>query len=347
MAKPRLGHAFLVLAYSLIGSYLLVVLSLFFWKTIALGILYPYQPPLVSPISRVLPEPQAAEFLAGATSLPARNIWSPQEDLILSKLSPGPTIMAEAYLSVDLDSGGIILAKNHHQRRPVASLVKVMTALVALERAEPDKVLVVSPQAATTGEDSMNLKTGEQLTLTELLYGLILVSGNDAAETIAAGVAGKGEVFVDWMNLKADELGLIDTYFANSSGLMTKDDETGSYRADEYSTPYDLAVISYAFLEKPLLKKIAATPEFFIPATKTHLSHQLYSQTNLLTTDVRVKGLKMGYTPASGLDGVTYAEAGSHHVLGVVLNTPNRRHDLENLIEYSFCSLGSGSCIFD
>ena len=289
-------------------------------------------PPIISPVLKGGQEGNQAERYPVATPAWWRPLEGEEQEL--------GNIYAEAYLSVDLDSGRIVFAKNHRQRLPVASLVKVMTALVALEHALPDEIIRVSGGAAIIGEDSIGLESGEVLRLNELLFGLILVSGNDVAETISEGIGGKREVFVEWMNLKAKELGLEDTHFVNPTGLMEQDEKTGEYGAKEFSTAYDLAVMSRAFLQEPLLKTVAATPEYFIPATSSHKAYYLYSQTNLLTTDERVKGLKMGYTPEAGLCGITYAQERGREILGVVLNTPYRRDDLKALIDKSFEVLG-------
>jgi D-alanyl-D-alanine carboxypeptidase (penicillin-binding protein 5/6) len=287
-------------------------------------------PSIISPLFEERAGDQSQTYLVN------RNYWQPLE----GEEQELANIYAQAYLSVDLGSGRVLFAKNHHQRLSVASLVKVMTALVALDHAPSEEMMRVSPRAAAVGEDSIGLEAGEILRLNELLFGLILVSGNDAAETISEGVGGRREVFIHWMNTKAKELGLQDTYFVNPTGLMEQDEKTGEYRAQEYSTASDLAVISYAFLQEPLLKSIAMTPEYFIPTTESHKAYYLFSQTNLLTTDERVKGLKMGYTPEAGLCGITYAQDQGGEILGVVLNTPLRRDDLKSLLDQSFAALG-------
>lgn len=289
-------------------------------------------PPIISPVLEGGREGNQPETYPVATPAWWRPLEGEEQELA--------NIYAQAYLSVDLDSGKIIFAKNHRQRLPVASLVKVMTALVALDNASPDEMMRVSADAASTGEDSIGLETGEVLRLNELLFGLILISGNDVAETISEGTGGRRETFIQWMNVKATELGLEETHFVNPTGLMEQDEKTGEYGAKEFSTAYDLVVMSYAFLQQPLLKTIAATPEYFIPATSSHKAYHLYSQTNLLITDERVKGLKMGYTPEAGLCGITYAQERGREILGVVLNTPYRRDDLKVLIDKSFEVLG-------
>lgn len=331
MAKAKFGHFFLLLLYATLAGWLVVSLGLLIWTTWLTRLVYPFVPPLVSP----LPPNQTDVQVSSAVGL-ASNLWLPKEKVGAERNLKKPDLQAEVYLAVDQNTGQILLAKNHHSRKPVASLVKVMTALVALEHARPDDQIRVSDQATTVGEDTMGLVAGEKLTLTDLLYGLIMHSGNDAAEAIAEGVAGRRQLFINWMNRKAYELGLSNTHFVNPSGLMEKDHQDRDYHAEEYSTAYDLVVIAHAYLEQPLLKKIAAAADHIIWETEDHRTYYLYSQTNLLTTDPRVKGLKMGYTPAAGLSGITYAEQDGQEIIGVVLNTPNRRDDLRTLIDYAF-----------
>jgi D-alanyl-D-alanine carboxypeptidase (penicillin-binding protein 5/6) len=334
MARPHPGHLFFMIVYLIVGAGGLIKLGLLLWNSVFVAWVYPYRPPLVSP----LPKEARAAAARDPARLPAENLWLPSGEVKQSTL-PAPPVLAKAYLSLDLETGRIIAARNRHLRLPIASLVKVMTALVAEERFSPEGKIVVPARAAAVGEDSMGLEAGEKLSLKELLYGLILASGNDAAETIAEGVAGRRELFVSWMNTKAHELGLTDTFFVNPSGLMEKDGAAETYRAEEYSTAYDLAVISRAFLNDPLLREIAATPEVRLPENGDHKSHELYSETNFLTTDERVRGLKMGYTPAAGLCGITYAEENGRRVLIVLLDSPNRREDLKMLLDYSFAVL--------
>lgn len=332
MARPKLGHFLLLVVYPVVIAGMLGSLGLVVWTHWLVNVVYPYHPSIVSP----LPNHRKVESWSVPAPIEAENLWFPTEATTVFKGVEKPLIRAAAYLVVDLDTSRILLAHNYHQRKPIASLVKIMTALVAMEKSDPDELLTVSERAASVGEDSMGLIAGEKLSLKELLAGLILVSGNDAAEVIAEDTADRRELFVAWMNSKAYELGLTDTRFANPSGLMEKQNQEGGYLAEEYSTAYDLAVIARALLENGLLREIAALPELEIPATSNHQAYYLYSQTNLITTDPRVKGLKMGYTPAAGLSGVTYAESDGHRVVGVVLNTPTRRDDLKALINYAF-----------
>ena len=161
-----------------------------------------------------------------------------------------PSVSAASAILVDAGSGRILYEKDAYTQRSIASTTKLMTALVAVE-STPDlsKVITISAEHWVEGT-SMYLKPGEEITLEELLYGLLLQSGNDAAMAIATGCAGEVETFVGWMNQWAEELGMENTHFANPSGL----DEDG-----HYSTAYDMSLLARAVLENEILREIVAT----------------------------------------------------------------------------------------
>ena len=144
----------------------------------------------------------------------------------------GPGTSASSAILVDAGSGRVLYAQNIHEKRLIASITKLMTALVAVE-SHPDisETVTVKPEWTGAEGSSMYLKAGERLSLEGLLYGLLLSSGNDAAVAIAGYCAGDVETFVDWMNQKAGELGMEDTHFANPNGL---NDEA------HYSTAYEI-----------------------------------------------------------------------------------------------------------
>src|SRR4030042_4237300 len=185
------------------------------------------------------------------------NIWFPTTKSSKELNSLG--FSAKSAILVDYETGNVIYAKDPTLKLPAASTIKIMTALVALENAKLSDEFTVSEKAAKIGENSMNLAVGEKLTLEELLYGLILVSGNDAAITIAEGIAGSEEQFVELMNSKVKSLGLFDTKFVNASGL----DEDGKV---QYSTAYDMAVIAhYLWKQHNEIQKITASSQKDIP----------------------------------------------------------------------------------
>ena len=257
--------------------------------------------------------------------------WMPHIDQVFAS-EKKLDVSAESALSYDLTSGQLLYSKNIHIRLPIASLTKIMTAVVALENSDSSKVITITPQAAQIGEDSMGLTTGEKLTLDQLLYGLFLHSGNDAAEAIAAGSKFGRDTFVYQMNKKAEDLGLLDTHFTNPTGLE------GDGR--QYSTAFDLLVFTRYGLQNPEFAQVAATINQNIPATATHKSYDLFNETNLLTTYPGVKGVKTGFTNEAGFCLVTYLDYGGHKIIGIILNSENRRQDMKDILDFSLKALG-------
>ena len=260
------------------------------------------------------------------------NDWFPKTKI--SKNENSLELTAKSAILLDYESGEVIYAKNSTQRLPAASTIKIMTALVALENAKLSDKFVVSEKAAKVGENAMGLTQGETLTLEELLYGAMLVSGNDAAITIAEGISQSEEAFVDLMNEAAQDIGLSDTKSINASGL----DEDGK---TQYSTVYDLATIAhYAWEKHPVFRKIASTYYHPIDATQTHKPFELYNDTNLLTTYPGVRGIKPGFTWDAGWCLVTYAENGDKRLLAVVLGSEDRRGEMVSLLDWGFNYFG-------
>jgi len=250
--------------------------------------------------------------------------------LIEKENSNLPNLSARNDIFIDLDSKKSIFQKDPEQIVPIASLTKVMTAIIAVEHYKLNGEIVISNRASEVGENSMGLTNGEVYTLNELLYGLVLNSGNDSAVAIAEGVAGSEENFVSWMNEKAKELGLKNTFFADSSGLSPKN----------VSTSYDLALLSSYALKYPELTTIFSTYEYEIPYNAKHKYLFLQNQTNLLTTYPGVKGIKTGYTEEAGLCLITYAENNGKKILGIILGSLDRRGDAIIGLNYSFSNLG-------
>lgn len=261
----------------------------------------------------------------------ASNQWQPK-DILGSQTAPEVT--AHSAYFVEIDSGEVLYKKNEKSRAPVASLVKIMTAVVISENRDWEDKVEISSFAASQEPDHMLLRSGEVLTVEELLYGLFLVSGNDASEALAETVTGSRADFIKFMNNKASQLGMNDTLFINPSGLQ----EDGQ---SQYSTAYDVALMSrFAIKQFPKLLDISSTPYKYIEETETHQDYTLYSGINLLTTYPGVMGFKTGYTPEAGMTLVTVAKRGGKVVLGVLLNSESRRDEARELLDYSFKKLG-------
>lgn len=241
-------------------------------------------------------------------------------------------LSAKSVISYDISTNTLLYAKNIDQKLPIASLTKIMTAIVALENMNLTDKIIVSQKASSIGEDSVGLSAGEKFTLDELLYGLILKSGNDAAEAIAQGSQFGRADFLHLMNKKAEDLGLTNTRFTNPTGLQGD--------GNQYSTAKELLVITHYALEKAEFAKVAATYEYDIDQTPDHKAYTLYNETNLLTTYPGVKGVKTGYTDEAGLCLVTYLEYKDHKIIAILLNSTNRRAEMTELLDYSLKSLG-------
>jgi serine-type D-Ala-D-Ala carboxypeptidase (penicillin-binding protein 5/6) len=214
----------------------------------------------------------------------------------------------------------------------MASLTKIMTAIVALEHQKTDDQYVVRQQSLV-GEDSMGLSAGETLSLSDLLYGLILHSGNDAAETIADNFPNGRLAFIRAMNTKLATLGLTDTHFSNPTGLEGD--------GNQYTTARDLLTMTrYALIHFPEFRSVVATFDDTIPATTSHKAYYLENETNLISSYPGVEGVKTGYTPEAGLCLVTYLNYDGQEIIGVILHSDDRRDDMKELLDYSLTKLG-------
>lgn len=244
-----------------------------------------------------------------------------------------PEISAKAALFVDTKSGEVLYAKDIHKRLPIASLVKVMTVLIALEHKSVNDTFVVTQHAADMEPDKMLLIAGEKLTLQELLDGIFLVSANDAAEVLAEGATGNRDDFIKLMNGKADQLGMKDTHYVNPTGLDENDNNS-------YSTVYDLAILArYLIKHYPQVIDISSSPHIYLPQTPNHQDYDMYSGINLLTTYPGVVGFKTGYTPEAGLTLITLVRKNGHEIIGVLLGSGDRRDEARELLDYSFKKL--------
>lgn len=243
------------------------------------------------------------------------------------------SLSAEAALFIETKTGQVLFVKNPKKKLPIASLVKVMTVLVALEHKGMDEKFLVSQRAADMEPDKMLLIAGEKLTLQELLDGIFLISANDAAEVIAEGTTGDRDEFIKLMNSYAQQLGMKDTHFANPTGL----DEDSK---NSYSTVYDLAVLTrYLIRHFPEVVEVSKTEHIYLPQTPDHQDYDMYSGINLLTTYPGVVGFKTGYTPEAGLTLITLVRKDGHEVIGVLLGSGDRRDEAREILDYSFKKL--------
>lgn len=264
----------------------------------------------------------------------------PPNDYFPLSLSPelpeAPDINAQAYGVMDRSTRKLLVGKNITEELPIASVTKIMTAVVALENADLDKEITVSSSAADIGEAEMGLTAGERVSVEQLLYGLMLPSGNDAAETLAEGVSTSRTSFIIAMNETGKRLGLYDTYYFNPSGLDGKSVETTSF-----STVLDLFALTNYALNNPTFSKIVSTYYHEFPYEEgKHKAFYLYNILQLDKTYPGIKGVKPGNTDFAKETLVSYAENGGRELILVLLGTQNSRDEAIKLYDYIFRSLG-------
>ena len=238
-------------------------------------------------------------------------------------------VNAVSAILVEARTGRVLYEKNPREKRSIASITKLLTALVAVESvadcgSTPDLTQTVQVKAewlAGAEGSSIYLAPGEELTLEELLYGLLLESGNDAAQVIAGFCAGDIPTFVEWMNLRAADLGMADSHFDNPSGL---DSET------HYSTAYDMALCARACMDNEVVAKIVGTPSITM-GTRTFTNHN-----KLLSQYDGCLGLKTGYTDEAGRTLVTCAQREGLRLIAVTLNDRDDWADHAALYDYGF-----------
>ena len=242
-------------------------------------------------------------------------------------IAQAPVINGRAAIVVDVGSGQILYWQNASARYPEASLTKMMTAMVAADLAPLDQVVTVTPAAAQVEPTRMGISAGEQLTIQELAEGMLLDSGNDAAEAVAQGIVDRDR-FIALLNQKAAGMRLKDTHFANPTGL---DDP------NQYSSAYDLAVMLASILrDYPDLRAIMGTRSIGIPATGTHKAFRPYNLDRLLWSYPGTIAGKPGYTDTAGYCLAVAATRGSRTVLAVVLGSNQHFTDGARLLDFGF-----------
>lgn len=209
-----------------------------------------------------------------------------------------PRIQASSYILVNPATGEVLAQRAPDRRLPMASTTKIMTALVTLERARLDDVATV-PVAAAVGGSTADLVTGEELGIRDLLVGLMVPSGNDAAITLAVHVAGSESSFVALMNRRARELGLRNTRFQSPHGID---------RPGHYSSVRDLVRLARVAMRRPLLRRIVAMRTARIPGPFGSGEREYEAQNDLLLANAEVDGVKTGHTSGAGYALVAHAE---------------------------------------
>ncbi|MBQ6894274.1 MAG: D-alanyl-D-alanine carboxypeptidase [Clostridia bacterium] len=236
------------------------------------------------------------------------------------------SLSAQSAILIDGATGEVIYEKNADKKMPMASTTKIMTAICTTENINSNVPIRVNSDAAGIEGSSIYLKAGEKITIKELLCGMLLNSGNDAATALALEVAGSVEKFSEIMNKTAIKIGANSTNFKNSSGL---------YDENHYTTARDLAKIAAYAMENPLIRWIVGLKEIKISNDGKGLRY-LKNHNKLLWQYEGCTGIKTGYTKKCGRCLVSSAKRGSKELIAVTLNAPDDWRDHKILFDYGF-----------
>lgn len=236
-----------------------------------------------------------------------------------------PVLSARSVVVMDVDSSVILYQKNPNLLLLPASTTKIMTALIALDFYQLDQILTVG-QVGKNGQ-SIDLLLGEQISVENLLYGLLVASGNDAAVVLAQNFPGGQQAFIAAMNKKAQELNLVNTHFANPTGID---------HPNHYSTALDLARLTVYALKNPILARLVATPEITVWDAGQQIAHRLFNINRLVGKNPYVMGVKTGWTEEAGECLIAYVRNDSQGIITVVLGSQNRFGETEGLINWVF-----------
>lgn len=238
------------------------------------------------------------------------------------------SLSADAVVVIDVESASLLFQRNSELSLAPASTTKLMTALVAIEEYDLDTVLEVKEEAFALG-NTMDLESGERITVRNLLYGLLISSGNDAAFVLANNYSGGYEGFIDKMNGKAQDLNLNKTHFTNPSGL----DDQG-----HMSTARDLAVISREVVKNEFFRNVVQTKNLVVSDVEGIISHRLSNTNELLGFYPDVVGIKTGTTELAGEVLITLVDRNGRQVLVLLMNSKDRYGETTRILDWTFAN---------
>ncbi|KYZ77478.1 D-alanyl-D-alanine carboxypeptidase [Anaerosporomusa subterranea] len=242
-------------------------------------------------------------------------------------LAQPPELTAKSAILIEASTGKILYDRRSQERRPPASTTKMMTLITALEHGKLDDIVTASEVASQTEGSTLWLAPGEQLKMQDLLYGVMLVSGNDATVAVAEHISGSVGKFAELMTAKAKAIGAVDTHFTNSNGLPDP---------QHYSTARDLAFIAAYGYKNPLFAEIITTPSRTMPwAGKDH-EREIFNENKLLWQYEGANGVKTGYTDEAGPCLVSAAKRNGIQLIAVVLDSDYMWTDSIALLDYGF-----------
>ncbi|WP_231889895.1 MULTISPECIES: D-alanyl-D-alanine carboxypeptidase family protein [Bacillaceae] len=246
-----------------------------------------------------------------------------------AEVSKTANVSAKSAILIEQATGRVLLSKNENEKLRIASITKIMTAILAIESGKLDDDVTVSSRAVYTEGSSVYLQAGEKIKLRELVYGLMMRSGNDAAVAIAEHVGGSLEGFVYKMNQKAEEIGMSNSEFANPHGL---DDHE-----NHYSTAYDMALLMRYAMNNPVFREISGTKIHKSPNPEEKWDRVWKNKNKLLTSLYQYcTGGKTGYTKRAKRTLVTTASKDGLDLIAVTINAGDDWNDHIGMYEYGF-----------
>ena len=266
------------------------------------------------------PVPLAPEHLLSGAK-PAPHVFS-------------PPLSTPAAIVVDAGSGRVLWQRQPHERRKVASLTKIMTALLALRKLDPNDVVTVDKSVPRVPLVREGLRAGERVKAWKLFYSMLLYSGNDDALALAIAAGGDKWTFVREMNDEARRLGLHDTHFISPSGVVDR---------DNYSSAWDMAALTRVALRNERFDRLVRTKIIHVPWSAPTYS-KVYVNNNLMLRSYRgANGVKTGYTHKSGPCLVVSATRHGRTVIAVLLDDPNMYADATRMLNFGFSAAASSS----
>lgn len=243
-------------------------------------------------------------------------------------------LSAECAVVINVYTGEILYSKNADMRHSMASTTKIMTSLLAIESGKLQSEIIVSDAMLRVEGTLMGLVDGDSVSLDELLYGMMLSSGNDAANVVAVFLGGSVEAFSDMMNKRAEEIGMDNTNFVTPSGLDSD---------EHYSTAYDMALLGAEAVGNPKFVAVCSAQSASLTFGNPPQKRTLYNHNKLLKYYDYALGIKTGFTKKSGRCLVSYAKKESSELVAVTLNAPDDWNDHKKLLDYGFSVLKNGS----
>ncbi|GHO86260.1 D-alanyl-D-alanine carboxypeptidase family protein [Dictyobacter formicarum] len=286
-------------------------------------------------------------------------MFTPIGSTIISSLNPTPTPTPQPVLSangqtppalkssvaylLDADTNNVLANIRGNERLPMASTTKIMTAIIALEKSQPDQIVTVKEDAVKEVSENLgssaNLKAGDKVRMIDLLYGLLLPSGDDAAIAIADNISGSPANFVKIMNNYAHKLHLNNTHYINPDGLTYYTGANKKPDPDEYTTAADLAQLTRYALRNPIFAQIVQIQHYQLPATADHGAYSWNTTDDLLQSYPGTIGVKTGFTVEAGACLVFAAKNSKHTLIGVLLQgkeKTDRFVDAPQLLDWGF-----------